>query len=310
MTVTETLWLLLQRCREGNLSNYPFLETVTPRFVRRFTNASLRELSRTVESIGARRHRRAFQEVERCVIFVGHGRSGHSLIGSLLDAHEEAIVAHELDALGVVEEGGSRDQLFFQLLTRSRWFKQRGAKWSGYRYAVPSQHKGTFTSLTVIGDKKGGQSTNHLRRNPNLLRRLRDVVEKPVYVLHVKRHPLDNISTIARKDYEGDVDAAIDHYFRDCRTVRDVRKQTADEEWLRWLDVVQEDFIHDTPSTLSTICDFLGLRATDEYLRDCSEVVFDRPSRSRSEVSYSEKQRERIRAGMSSFPTLQQYATP
>lgn len=310
MTVIEQLWLLVQVCRQGNLSNYPLLETLTPPFVRRCTNASLRKLSRAVESIGAWRHGFAFEEVERCVIFVGHGRSGHSLIGSLLDAHEHAIVAHELDALKAVEEGASGEQLFFQLLARSRWFKRRGATWSGYRYAVPSQYKGEFTSLKVLGDKKGGGSTRHLRRNPALLRQLWQVLQKPVHVLHVKRHPLDNISTLARKDYEGDLDAAIDHYFRDCATVRDIKKQTIEQDWMNWLDVVQENFVENTPSSLARICDFLCIPAADDYLVDCAEVVFDSPSRSRRKVSYSEEQLDQIRAQMSSFPSLEHYSVP
>lgn len=182
-----------------------------------------------------------------------------------------------------------------------------GEKWSGYRYAVPSQLKGAVTSLKVNGNKKGGQSINHLRRTPYLLRRLRDVVGMPIRILHIKRHPLDNISTIARKDYDGDIDAAIDHYFRDCKTVRDVKEQTVDQAWVRWLDVVEENFIRDTPSPLTTIFDFLGLRATDEYLGDCAEVVFDRLSRSRTKISYSEHLRW-IRARISTFPSLQQYS--
>jgi hypothetical protein len=310
MTVVETLWLLLQLCRQGNLSNYPLLETLTPPFVRRSTNASLRKLSRAIESIGARRHRQAFENVSRVVIFVGHGRSGHSLIGSLLDAHEHAIVAHELDALGAVEEGVSEKQLFFQLLARSRWFQRRGAKWSGYRYAVPSQYKGEFTSLKVIGDKKGGESTKHLRRNPDLLRRLWQVVGRPIHVLHVKRHPLDNISTLARKDYDGDLDAAIDHYFRDCTTVRAVKEQRAVQDWMNWHDLIQEEFIEDTQSCLAQICDVLQLPITDDYLDDCAEVVFDRPSRSRKKVSYSEAQLDQIRTRMASFPSLEPYSVP
>ena len=38
-------------------------------------------------------------------MFIGYPRSGHSLIGSLLDVHPNAIVAHELDALKFVGAG-------------------------------------------------------------------------------------------------------------------------------------------------------------------------------------------------------------
>ena len=36
-----------------------------------------------------------YDSVKTYVIFVGHSRSGHSIVGSLLDAHPEVLVSHE-----------------------------------------------------------------------------------------------------------------------------------------------------------------------------------------------------------------------
>jgi len=41
-------------------------------------------------------------------MFVGYPRSGHSVIGSLLNAHPDMVVAHELNALRYVQAGFSR----------------------------------------------------------------------------------------------------------------------------------------------------------------------------------------------------------
>src|SRR5687767_7508658 len=49
--------------------------------------------------------------VSSYVFFVGYPRSGHSLVGSLLDAHPDMAIAHEMDALRFVR-GYSRNQLF------------------------------------------------------------------------------------------------------------------------------------------------------------------------------------------------------
>ena len=47
------------------------------------------------------------QTPERMVMFVGQSRSGHSLVGSLIDAHPEAVVAHEIHALKHLLQGRS-----------------------------------------------------------------------------------------------------------------------------------------------------------------------------------------------------------
>ena len=39
------------------------------------------------------------------VLFAGFPRSGHSVVGALTDAHPQAEIAHELDAVGLIEAG-------------------------------------------------------------------------------------------------------------------------------------------------------------------------------------------------------------
>jgi hypothetical protein len=53
-------------------------------------------------------------------MFVGHNKSGTSMVGSLLDAHPEVILSDEADALDYVRAGFSREQIFHILLGQSR----------------------------------------------------------------------------------------------------------------------------------------------------------------------------------------------
>lgn len=269
-------------------------------------NHPLIDLAQSNELVSAWENGIDFEAVRRFCLFVGHGRSGHTLIGSLLDAHPNIIVAHELDALQLVDWGISKRWIFYCLVARSRWFESEGAEWTGYSYKVPSQHKGEFTSLKVIGDKKGGGSTARLRQDPDLLNRLHRVVEVPVDVIHVKRHPLDNISTQARKDGL-DLDAAIDRYFRQCETVKAVREHVCDEDWVSWIDITYEEFVSETEQSLYRVCDFLGVDVNEDYLNDCTEIVFDSPSRSRKKVTYQSRHLARIRRRVSSYPSLKGY---
>ena len=117
-------------------------------------------------------YRKDLEGIERYCMFIGYPRSGHSLVGSLLDAHPDIIIAHELDALRYVELGLTRDQIYSLILERSRQFTESGRVWSEYQYAVPNQSNGKYRELKVIGDKKGGITSLKLNENPMLLSRL------------------------------------------------------------------------------------------------------------------------------------------
>src|SRR4051812_27120158 len=67
-----------------------------------------------------RKNRKLFDGVRKYCMFIGYPRSGHSLIGSLLDAHSNAIIAHELDALKFIGAGCDKNQLYQLLLDNSR----------------------------------------------------------------------------------------------------------------------------------------------------------------------------------------------
>lgn len=282
------------------LPDYPWVET------------TLRRAASVVESAAGWWYRAAFDDIQAFCMFVGHPRSGHSLFGALLDAHPEMVIAHELHALKYVKRGVTRKGLFFRILLRAHWFKEQGAEWEGYGYAVPSQHKGEFDTLKVIGDKKGSGSSRLLRQDPGLLGELRRTVRVPVRVLRVIRHPLDNISTLARRgDAElrggGDIDAAIETYFRRCETAKAIRERVATEAGIDWLECAHEDFVRDPKESLRRIRDFLGVFCAEDYLEDCAEVVFEEPRRSREEVTYEPRHLERIRQKMESFPSLDRY---
>jgi len=72
-------------------------------------------------------------------MFVGYPRTGHSLIGSLLDAHPRIVIAHELDALELFQWGFSQRQVFHLLLENSRKMAAAGRSHHGYSYGVPNQ---------------------------------------------------------------------------------------------------------------------------------------------------------------------------
>lgn len=229
---------------------------------------------------GARR-RSDFDQVRAFVLFVGHARSGSTLVGSLLDAHPDAVLAHELDALRYLRCGLRRDQLYSLILESDRRFTTERSSRSqqGYSFEVADMWQGRFRRLEVVGDKHAGTSTRELRAHPELLDRLRRVTGVPIRLVHVVRNPWDNIATIAKRS-DRDLEVATATYFRRCDTIRAL-KMRADGSDLALTHVGHEAFTADPATSLAELCRFLGLDPAEDYLAACAAIVRESPHRSR-----------------------------
>lgn len=251
------------------------------------------------------RHADDFLEVERYVMFVGASRSGHSLVGSLLNAHPEVVVAHQLHALRYVAAGFNRRQLFAMILRTDRRYGRRGrvSNKGRFSYTVPNQWQGRYRRLRVIGDKRGASSTTLLQAHPELLGRLRTVVDVPVHLVHVVRNPFDNIATMAKR-FHVELDQAADRYFGLCEGANEVCIEAGAD---RWLDLRHEEVIEDPAAALETLCRFLDLPPGQDYLRDCADIVYRTPHQSRHETTWSPALVDDVKRRMAAFPFLEGY---
>ena len=264
-------------------------------------------------SFEGRRNKGLFADVEAYCMFVGYPKSGHSLLGSLLDAHPEAIIAHEQDALRYLRVGFGKMQLFHLLLENSRRYAEAGRDWNVYSYRVPGQWQGRFRKLRVIGDKKGGLSTLRLDEDPGLQHKLRKTAGVPVKYVHVVRNPYDNISTMLRDgvfDWRSggrgrNLKRSIEDYFSLCEAMRRFKERTDSSDVF---EVRHEEIVEDSERELRRLCAFLNLEAPEDYLRDCSRMVFRSPSRSRSKVEWSPEDVEDVRRRSERFDFLRGYS--
>lgn len=104
-------------------------------------------------------HPFANNEVKYFVQFLSFPRSGHSLIGSLLDAHPNAIISHELDTMGLVHKGLPKRSIYGLVKINSETFTQNGRYWNGFSYQAENQPHGYAEKLKVINV--------HMRHFPN-----------------------------------------------------------------------------------------------------------------------------------------------
>jgi len=252
-------------------------------------------------------HRTDFESVERYCMFIGHGRTGHSLVGSLLNGHREMVVSHELDALRLLDRAQvpvSRNQLFSAILQRDAEFTGLGREWEKYSYDIPGTDQGEFDRLRVIGDKKGAASTRRLGTSPELLGELRETVSVPLRAVHVVRNPFDTIAS-RRKLKESWQAYGIEKYFANADNVELISEMLGEEELFR---LHYEELVSDTAGVLSDLFAFLGVEAGDEYLAACDDFVFDSPKRTRTELEWSDEEIERIERKNRTYDWLEQYS--
>jgi hypothetical protein len=264
---------------------------------------SLRE-SRLGASIDGRLRAGELRTVETFCMFIGYPRSGHSLLGSLLDAHHEVVIAHELDVLRLVAAGWPRHAIYSRLLNHDATFTASGRQWFGYDYRVAGQWQGRTSRLRVIGDKKGGMSTERLGRQPGLLDRLRRTVRVRLALVHVVRSPFDNITTMARRSGES-LEQSTERYFSLCATVADIKRRTPDDELL---DVRHEALVADPRAELGRACRFLGVEPDRSYLDDCANAVFTAPRQSRRDLPWDRALVKRVTAEAAGYDFLNGYS--
>ncbi|MBW3641787.1 MAG: sulfotransferase [Actinobacteria bacterium] len=251
------------------------------------------------------RHRAAFADVNAYVMFVGASRSGHSLVGSLLNAHPNVVVAHQLHALRYVAAGFNRLQLFGMILRTDQRYGRRGriSNKGRFHYSVPGQWQGRYTRLRVVGDKRGASSTELLDQRPELLPRLRSVVGVPVRIIHVVRNPFDNISTMSVR-FHVDLQEAAERYFDLARATAAIRVETGEGEWL---DLRHEDLVTDPESWLPVLCSLIGVDADERYVRDCASIVYRHPHQSRYEQPWTPELIEQVGRRMAELPFFDGY---
>lgn len=245
-----------------------------------------------------------FKSVDKYCMFIGYTRSGHSLVGSLLDAHPNIVISHELNALRLFEKGASARKVYYFILKNSQRQAAAGRQETGYSYQVPGQWQGRYKDLKVIGDKKGSHSNLVFRTNPEILNILQRAIAAPIKFIHVTRNPYDNIATMITKK-KADLNYGIMSYFRKCKTVNNLKQQISERDIL---DVRHEAIIDDPKTSLNELCHFLGVEAPKDYLEDCASIVFKSPQKSRFKVQWSEQSIERVKNGIDQFEFLKGYS--
>ena len=147
--------------------------------------------------------------VKKFVFFIGYPRSGHSIIGSFMDAHPHMVIAHEFMLFQQLSSKptllSSKADLFNALYSqsvydsRSGW-RNKGSDWKNYTLDIESSWQGRYDSyISVIGDKSGGTTSVVYAHSPGEFkkhyRQLEWTIGVPVKIIHCVRNPYDMVAT-------------------------------------------------------------------------------------------------------------------
>ncbi|MGA8726990.1 MAG: sulfotransferase [Acidimicrobiales bacterium] len=255
-------------------------------------------------SLLSARQNPSFADLETFCLFIGYSRSGATLVGSMLNAHPEVLIAHELDAVNLVRHRFTRSQLFSLLLRRDRTFGSMGRFWSGYSYEVPGQYQGIYKRLRVLGDKRARSTALLIARRPDLLDRIRRTVKVPLRVVHITRNPFDNIVTESRR-HKLSLGQGTAWYEQSCDAVAKVRSMLDPAELV---DIHYETFAASPADSLAELCRFIGVEPDPAYLAACAGLVWSSTNRTRDTVEWSPEERAGVERLIDRFELLSPYS--
>ena len=150
-------------------------------------------------------------KIKKFVFFVGHPRSGHSIIGSFMDAHPHMVIAHEFMLFKQLSikslELSSKADLFNALYSKSVYdsmsgWRNKGNDRKNYTLNIESLWQGRYDRyISVIGDKSGGATSAVYIHSPVDFKAQYEQLQKtigiPIKVIYGVRNPYDIVATNA-----------------------------------------------------------------------------------------------------------------
>lgn len=228
-------------------------------------------------------------DLRAIALLIGAQWSASTLIGAILDAHPEIVMATEFNLLRQFRNGLSLKQASRLMLYNARNFRRNGTRWTGYSYSIPGMHQGRYQTLRIIGDKKAQSSALQLYKNIGLIRAMEEKYGLPVRMIHAVRSPCAALTAMIARQGMTQA-AALEAFERACEGAALAYRKYPGQVLL----VRQEDLIREPRHVIRRVMAFLELDTPDDYVRVCASVVYAQPSRGAPPVRWTPEQQGRI----------------
>jgi len=213
------------------------------------------------------------------ITFIGHGRSGHTIVSAILDSHPNVRISEEHKYIGRWHrEGWSREKIIQHLLPTGQG-KERKLK------ALPGS--GPWTGeheMLYMGDKCGWDAVTEVKKREAPLSILDDFgahMGMNVKVIHTIRDPYDNICAwLDSPKYQRMWGTGNTMYMKAIRQYTRFYG-TADKLLKRYdhFDLHNGEMCSDPRRVITELAEYLELPIVEPWLTNAADSVFKRPNK-------------------------------
>ena len=241
-------------------------------------------------------------QIEKFLLIIGNPRSGSTILGAVLDAHPNIVVANETIESGHLwrgQDGGQIQAGIFQNAEQQALASTRFAACGQKSAWTPSKKQ----DIRVMGDKIWNPATLFLHGKYQLIPSLEERLVAPVHLIHAFRNPFDVISSMRLKS-GAPVGDRIRWYSIHCQAVAAIIERMPGN---RFLHVQHEDLIQRPSEVLRNCCEFLDVMFSDAYLERCKPLLIDSPRQTRRQVKWTSQEIDHVRELIHSYYWLECY---
>lgn len=229
-------------------------------------------------------------------LFIGPGRSGHSLISAILNAHPNVYISNEI---GIFRKNGlyngQKDNIEKRIIKESNRNTIIRGK---YRYDIKKSWKNG--KPIVVGDKHANNTSMNLSRNFSRLLKFEENIKTPIKWIHSIRNPFDQIATEHMRKKKS-IDNLIETYDVIMKVVIRIKNNYPIYE------VRNDNIIHNKEKEIINLCKFLGVNPFDSYVKACSDIIYDNPNKSRFSIKWKSEQKNKVNKIIKKYGFLKGY---
>ena len=243
-----------------------------------------------------------FCDFKSFCLIIGNSRSGSTILGSIVDAHPNAIIANETMASQVFWRGLSKSDILGEIIENSSANFKSGRQSEEYQYQIGAA-PGSKSAVSVYGDKIWNPATLLLHGDYDLISGLEKTLEAKVVLIASIRNPFDTIATMHKRS-KAPIEDRIRWFFMHCDALAAIEAKMTKSSFL----ISYHEQLIDCPDEeISRISRALMLPLDHQHLKNVDRLLYRRPSNSRSSIEWTMAEVDEILERMQRFPFLSVY---
>ena len=235
------------------------------------------------------------------VLFIGSGRSGSTIVASILNSHPNVLISHEI---GIIKKGYNSEKLIIDNIIshtkkKSLNYKSINKDIKNKDINIPKKE------IFLYGDKHSDQNTLSIAKNIELFNQFKSNVYN-LKLINVVRNPYDNITTkYLRKqsmfDKKKGFIGAIKQYNIEMNTVKLLSLNNP------LFNIRLENLILNPIENISKMFDFFSLDYNMEMIEKITNIILKKPSISRNKINWKQNQIDMVKNIIDKYEWLNGY---